>query len=141
MAPFVSFDTANVNGKMGDALASTASRAFTYAHLCAKFFRESLFFGKIAFMAPEMPETALWITVLLSAVDDLHRKETHADALNWIAMDGARKVPYGAAGSNSERAAPPACVGAKRYSAVRLSGIDRLDELFTLYRRFSPGGP
>ena len=40
---------------------------------------------------------------------------------------GARKVPYGAARSNSERAAPSACVG-KRYWAVRLSGIDRLDE-------------
>src|SRR5215470_12022540 len=35
-------------------------------------------------------------------------------------------VRYGAARSNSERAAPSACVG-KRFSAVRLSGIDRLD--------------
>jgi len=33
---------------------------------------------------------------------------------------------YGAARSNPERAAPLACVG-KRFSAVRLSGIDRLD--------------
>ena len=31
---------------------------------------------------------------------------------------GARKVPYGAARSNSERAAPSACVG-KRFSALR----------------------
>src|SRR5262245_23607955 len=37
-----------------------------------------------------------------------------------------RKVSYGEAQSNSERAAPAACVG-KRFSAVRLSGIDRLD--------------
>jgi len=40
----------------------------------------------------------------------------------------AQEVPYGAGRSNSERAAPLACVG-KRFSAVRLSGIDRLDEL------------
>src|SRR5215467_12393230 len=37
-------------------------------------------------------------------------------------------VHYGAARSNSERAAPSACVG-KQFSALRLSGIDRLDEL------------
>src|SRR5215475_7623981 len=41
---------------------------------------------------------------------------------------GKRKVSYGDARSNSERAAPSAWVG-KRFSAVRLSGIDRLDEL------------
>src|SRR5215469_14486971 len=41
---------------------------------------------------------------------------------------GARKVPYRAARSNSERAAPSGCVG-KRFSAVRLSGINRLDVL------------
>src|SRR5215831_4337881 len=41
---------------------------------------------------------------------------------------GAQEVPYGAARSEFERTAPSACVG-KRFSAVRLSGIDRLDEL------------
>jgi hypothetical protein len=39
---------------------------------------------------------------------------------------GARKISYGVARSNSGREAPSACVG-KRFSAVRLSGIDRLD--------------
>ena len=43
------------------------------------------------------------------------------------AVGGARSVQDHAARSNSERAAPSACVG-KRYWAVRLSGIDRLDE-------------
>ena len=43
------------------------------------------------------------------------------------AVGGARSVPDHAARSNSERAAPSACVG-KRFWAVRLSGIDRLDE-------------
>src|SRR5712692_8820356 len=38
---------------------------------------------------------------------------------------GARKVPYRVARSNSERATPSAC-GGRRYSAVRLTGIDRL---------------
>ena len=41
---------------------------------------------------------------------------------------GAQEVPYGAVRSNSERAAPSACVG-RRFSPVRLSGIDRLDVL------------
>jgi hypothetical protein len=39
---------------------------------------------------------------------------------------GARKVSYGAACSEFEQAAPSACVG-KRFSAIRLTGIDRLD--------------
>src|SRR5215831_9082263 len=39
---------------------------------------------------------------------------------------GKRKVSYGDARSNSERAASSACVG-RRFSAVRLSGIDRFD--------------
>src|SRR5262245_59110647 len=41
---------------------------------------------------------------------------------------GKRKVSYGDARWNSERAAPSACVG-RRFSAVRLSGTDRLDVL------------
>ena len=41
---------------------------------------------------------------------------------------GARKVPYGAARSNSERTAPSACVG-KRFWLLRSFGIDRLGEL------------
>ena len=40
---------------------------------------------------------------------------------------GKRKVSYGEAQSNSDRAAPSACVG-RRFSAVTLFGIDRLDE-------------
>jgi hypothetical protein len=39
---------------------------------------------------------------------------------------GKRKVSYRAAHSKSERAVPSACVG-KRFAAVRLSGIDRLN--------------
>ena len=39
---------------------------------------------------------------------------------------GAQEVPYGAARSNSERAAPSACVG-RQFWVLRLSGIDRLD--------------
>ena len=39
---------------------------------------------------------------------------------------GARKVPYRVACSESERATPSACFG-KWFSAVRLSGIDRLE--------------
>jgi hypothetical protein len=42
------------------------------------------------------------------------------------AVGGARSVPDHAARSNSERAAPSAGVG-RRYSAVRWSGINRLD--------------
>jgi hypothetical protein len=38
---------------------------------------------------------------------------------------GAQEVPYGAARSNSERAAPSARVG-ERVSALRLSGINRI---------------
>jgi hypothetical protein len=41
--------------------------------------------------------------------------------------EGARKVSYGAACSEFEQAGPSACVG-KRFSAIRLTGIDRLDE-------------
>ena len=41
---------------------------------------------------------------------------------------GAQEVPYGASRSNTERAAPLACVG-RRFAAVRWSGIDRLDGL------------
>ena len=40
---------------------------------------------------------------------------------------GARKVPYRAARSNLERAAPSACVG-KQFRLLRSFGIDRLDE-------------
>ena len=38
---------------------------------------------------------------------------------------GARNVPFRAARSHSERAAPSACVG-KRFSALKPFGIDRL---------------
>jgi len=41
---------------------------------------------------------------------------------------GARKVPCGATRSNSERAAPSACVGS-RFWLLRSLEIDRLDEL------------
>ncbi len=44
------------------------------------------------------------------------------------AVGGARSVPDHAARSNSERAAPSACVG-NRFSALRLSGIDRIAAL------------
>jgi hypothetical protein len=43
------------------------------------------------------------------------------------AVGGARSAPDHAARSNSERAPPSAGVG-RRYSAVRWSGINRLDE-------------
>ena len=45
--------------------------------------------------------------------------------LGGVVVGGARSVPDRAARSNSERAAPSACVG-KRFSALRLSGINRL---------------
>jgi hypothetical protein len=41
---------------------------------------------------------------------------------------GKGKVSYGDARSNSERAVPSACIG-RRLSALRSSGIDRLDAL------------
>ena len=41
---------------------------------------------------------------------------------------GARKVPCGAARSNSERTAPSACVG-RQFWLLRLSEIGRLDVL------------
>src|ERR1700757_1598452 len=52
---------------------------------------------------------------------------------------GARSVRHGAARSNSERAAPSACVG-RRFSAVRLCGIDRLDAPAHAAGRGSVGG-
>src|SRR5206468_10047787 len=45
--------------------------------------------------------------------------------LGGVVVGGARSVPDRAARSKSERAAPSACVG-KRFSALRLSGINRL---------------
>jgi hypothetical protein len=45
--------------------------------------------------------------------------------LGGAAVGGARSVPYGAARSHSERAAPSARVG-ERVSALRLSGINRI---------------
>ena len=44
------------------------------------------------------------------------------------AVGGARSVPDHAARSNSERAAPSACVGSG-FRLLRSFGIDRLDEL------------
>ena len=45
--------------------------------------------------------------------------------LGGVVVGGARSVPDRAARSNSERAAPSACVG-KRFSALKPFGIDRL---------------
>jgi hypothetical protein len=50
----------------------------------------------------------------------------------------AREVPDRTAHSNSERAGPSACVG-KRVSAIRLTRIDRLDELGRAAGRGSAG--
>ena len=58
--------------------------------------------------------------------------------LGGVVVGGARSVPDRAARSNSERAAPSACVG-KRFSALRLSGINRLAALGRAAGRGSAG--
>ena len=80
-------------------------------------FLNDLFYGRSYIVAP----AELSIPVLLD------EKSTVVPVrLAGEQSGGKRKVSYGDARSNSERAAPSACVG-KRFSAVRLSGIDRLD--------------
>src|SRR6266850_2222992 len=69
----------------------------------------------------QFPFLLVWSIVFL--VDE--NPNVASAGLGGVVVGGARSVPDRAARSNSERAAPSACVG-KRFSALRLSGINRL---------------
>src|SRR5882672_826538 len=65
----------------------------------------------------QFPFLLVWSIVFL--VDE--NPNVASAGLGGVVVGGARSVPDRAARSNSERAAPSACVG-KRFSALRLSG-------------------